>query len=117
MTSINSTEKDSVAATPDHFKDCILACKLSIKCIQTSRKEKFHKQPVITLFRNDFSVRYMFCTIFVSLSAAKILEKHVRSSSYLLLVFFKKTHIHMENLLNSYFYYSFFISNFLNRYF
>ena len=53
--------------------------KLAIKCIQTSRKEKFHKQPGV----NDGSVRHMFRAIFVSLSVAKILEKHVRSSSYL----------------------------------
>ena len=31
--------------------------------------------------------------------------------------FSRKVHIHMENLLNDYFCYSFFISNFLNRYF
>ena len=41
----------------------------------------------------------------------KFFKKHVRSSSYLLQVFFK------ENLLNGYFYYSSFISKFLNRYF
>ena len=58
--------------------------KLAIKCIQTSRKEKFHKQPVVILFKNDCSVRHMFCTIFVSLSVAKIFENPVWSSSYLL---------------------------------
>ena len=29
MTSISSIEKDSTAATPDFFKDCILACRIS----------------------------------------------------------------------------------------
>ena len=32
----------------------------------------------------------MFSTILVCLSVAKILEKHIRSSSYLVLVFFKE---------------------------
>ena len=32
----------------------------------------------------------MFCTIFALLSVAKVLEKHVRNSSYLELVFFKE---------------------------
>ena len=41
----------------------------------------------------------------------KFFKKHVRSSSYLLQVFFK------ENLLNGYFYYSSFISKSMNRYF
>ena len=57
--------------------------KLAIKCIQTSRKEKFHEQPVVILFKNDCSVRHMFRTTFAFLSLAKILEKHVRSRSYL----------------------------------
>ena len=61
-----------------------LDVKLAIKCIQTSRKEKFRKQPVAILFKNDRSTRHMFCTIFVSLSVAKILENPVWSSSYLL---------------------------------
>ena len=61
----------------------------------------------------------MICimTCSVSLSVGKILEKHVRSSSYLLSVFFKEIHFHMENLLNGYFYYSSFISDFLSKYF
>ena len=84
MTSISSIEKDSIAVTPDSFKDIFLHVKLAIKWIQTSKKEKFHKQPVVILFKNDCSVRYMFCTIFASLSVAKILENHVESSSYLL---------------------------------
>ena len=58
----------------------------------------------------------MFCTVFVPLSVAKVLEKHVRSSSYLW-SFSRKIHINMENLLNSYFYYNYFTPNFSNRYF
>ena len=78
MTSISSNEKGSVAPTRDSFKN--FHVKLVLKCIQTSRKEKFHKQSVVILFQNDCSV---FCTIFVSLPVAKILAKHVRGSSYL----------------------------------
>ena len=29
MTSISSVERDSIATTPDSFKDCLLACKIS----------------------------------------------------------------------------------------
>ena len=57
MASISSNGKDYIASTRDSFKACILAVKLAIKCIQTSRKEKFHKQPVVILFKNDCSVR------------------------------------------------------------
>ena len=55
--------------------------KLEIKCIQTSRKEKFPKQSVVILLKNGCSVRYMFCTILAPLSVAKGLEKHIRNSS------------------------------------
>ena len=83
MASIRSIEKDSIATTPDSFKDCILACKVSNQVHTNFEKRDVHKQPVAILFKNDCSVRHMFCTIFVSLSVAKILKKHVRSRSYL----------------------------------
>ena len=67
-----------------------LHVKLPFKCIQTSRKEKFHKQSVVILLKNGCSVTYMFSAIFIPLSTTKVLEKHVRSSSYLVLVFFKE---------------------------
>ena len=59
----------------------------------------------------------MFCTIFVSLSVAKILENTFEIVHTYYRPFSRKIHIHMENLLNGYFYYSSFISIFLNRYF
>ena len=34
--------------------------KLAVKCIQTSRKEKFDKQPVVIFFKNNCSVQYVF---------------------------------------------------------
>ena len=83
--SLSSIEKDSKATTRDSFKDCMsLHVKLEIKCIQILRKENFHKQSVIIWLKNGCSVRHMLCTIFVPLSVTKILEKHVRSSSYFL---------------------------------
>ena len=82
MTSISSIEKDFIATTPDSFKDCILACKISNQVHTDLEKRKVIKQPVVMLFKNDCSVRHMFCRVFVSLSLAKILEKHVRSSLY-----------------------------------
>ena len=81
MASISSLKKDYIAPTRDSFKIVSLHVKLVIKCIQTSRKEKFHKQRVVILFKNDCSVRHMFCTTFVSLSVAKNLAKHVQSRS------------------------------------
>ena len=39
-----------------------LSVKLEIKC-RKWRKERFQKQPVVILFKNDSSVRHMFCTI------------------------------------------------------
>ena len=83
MASITSIEKDSIATTRDSFKDCILACKISNQVHTDFEKRKVHKQPVVILLKNNCSVRHMFCTILVSLSVAKILEKHIRSSSYL----------------------------------
>ena len=82
MTSISSIEKDFKATTADSFKDCILACKISSQVHTNLEKRKAIKQPVVMLFKNDCSVRHMFCRVFISLSVAKILEKHVRSSSY-----------------------------------
>ena len=60
-----------------------LLVKLAIKCIKTLRKEKFQKQPVVILLKNGCSVRHMSYSICASLSVAKILEKHVQSSSCL----------------------------------
>ena len=90
MVSLSSVEKDSIATTRDSFKDCILACQIiEIKCAQSSTKEKFHKQSVVILLKNGCSIRLTFCTIFVPLYV-KVLEKHVRSSLYLVLVYFKE---------------------------
>ena len=95
MVSFSSIEKDFTATTQESFKDVSMHVKLEIKCIQTSRKEKFHKQSVVILLKNGCSVKHIFCTIFVPLSVAKVTGKHVRSSSYLVLVFLKKnSHSH-----------------------
>ena len=50
---------------------------------------------ILFLLKNSCFVRHMFRTTFVPLSAAKVLKKHVRYSSYLVLVFFKEnSHSH-----------------------
>ena len=90
MTSISSIEKDSLATTPDSFKDCILACKISNQVHTNFEKRKVPQAASGKFVQNDCFVRHVFCTIFVSLSAAKILEKRVRGSSYLLSIFFKE---------------------------
>ena len=90
MPSLSLIEKDSIATTRDSFKDV----KLEIKCIQTSREKKFHKQSVVILLKNGCSVRYMFCTIFVPLSVAKAL-KNTFGVVHLVLFFFKEnSHSH-----------------------
>ena len=64
---------------------------------------------------HDCSLRYMFCTLFLYLwpkflkNTFEVVHTQYRSFS-------RKTHIHFENLLNGYFYYSSFTSNFLNGY-
>ena len=40
MTSISSFEKDSIATTPDSFKDCIIACKISNQVYANFEKGK-----------------------------------------------------------------------------
>ena len=58
-------------------------------------KRKFRIQSVVILLKNGCSVRHIFCTIFVPLFIAKVLEKHIGSSSYLILAFFKEnSHSH-----------------------
>ena len=44
---------------------------------------KFRKQSMVVLLKNDFSVRNMFCAIFLPLSAAKNFEKPLRSTPFL----------------------------------
>ena len=43
MTSISSFEKDSIATTPDSFKDCIIACKISNQVHTKLEKRKFQQ--------------------------------------------------------------------------
>ena len=40
MTSISSIEKDLIATTPDSFKDCIFACKISNQVHTNFEKRK-----------------------------------------------------------------------------
>ena len=77
MTSVSSIQKDSTATTPDSFKDCILTCKINNQVHKNFEKRKVPQAGSGNLFKNDCSARHMFCTIFVSLSVAKTLQKHV----------------------------------------
>ena len=40
MTSISSIEEDSIATTPDSFRDCILACEISNQVHTNFEKRK-----------------------------------------------------------------------------
>ena len=40
MTSISSIEEDSIATTPDSFRDCILTCKISNQVHTNFEKRK-----------------------------------------------------------------------------
>ena len=57
----------------------------------------------------------MFCTIFIPLSVAKIHEKHLLSISFLVEVFFEENSHSSVKFTERL--YSYFTSNFLNRYF
>ena len=91
MVSLSLIEKGSIATTQDSFKDCILACK-----IRNQMHTNFTKTKIPQADSGNFAQKwlfcktYMFCTIFVPLSVAKVLGKHVGSISYLILVFFKE---------------------------
>ena len=120
MVSLILIEKYSVATSWDSFKYCILACKIRNQMHASFEERKVPQTLSGNFAQNGSSIRHMFCTIFVPLSVAKALEKHVRSSSFLVLFFFSKENSHSHsivNLLNGYFYYNYFTPNFSNRYF
>ena len=87
-----------------------LHVKLEFKCIQTSRKEKFHKQPAIVFLKNSYFARRVFC-MFESIHTIGIGLKGKFSRPL------RKIHILMNNLLKDFFYCSSFTPNFLSRYF
>ena len=94
-----------------------LHLKSETKYTQTSKKETFHKQSVVILLKYGCSVRHMFCTnLFIYLwpKFFKNTFEVVHTSNW---SFSRKIHIHMDNLLNGYFYYNYFRPNFSTRYF
>ena len=119
MVSLILIEKYSVATSWDSFKYCILACKIRNQMHASFEERKVPQTLSGNFAQNGSSIRHMFCTIFVPLSVAKALEKHVWSSSFLILFFFtENAHSHsIVNLLNGYFYHNYFTPNFSNRYF
>ena len=60
MTSVSSIEKDSIATTPDFFKDCILACKISIQ-VHTN----FEERKVPQAASGNFVQKWLFCKTYV----------------------------------------------------
>ena len=64
ITFICSIEKDFKVTTQDSFNFVSLQVKLEIKCIQSSRREKFHKQPVVVLLKDVCSVKHILYSIF-----------------------------------------------------
>ena len=80
MASISSIEKDYIATTRDSFNDCILACKISNQVHTNFKKRKVPQAGGGIFVQKWLFLRHMFYTIFVFLSMAKILEKHVQSS-------------------------------------
>ena len=60
MTSISSIEKDSIAVTPDSFKDYILACK-----IRNQVDTNFEKRKVPQATSGNSLQKWLFCKIYV----------------------------------------------------
>ena len=60
MTSISSIEKHSVATTPDSFKDCIIACKISNQVHTKLEKRKFQQAA-----SGNFVQKWLFCKTYV----------------------------------------------------
>ena len=56
MASISSIEKDSIATTPDSFKDCLLACKIS-----NQEHTNFQKRKVQQAASGNFVRKLLFC--------------------------------------------------------
>ena len=60
MTSISSIEKDSIAITPDSFKDYILACKISNQVHTNFEKRKVPQAP-----SGNSVQKWLFCKTYV----------------------------------------------------
>ena len=60
MTSVSSIKNDSIAATPDSFKDCILACKINNQ-VHTN----FEKRKVPQAASGNFVQKWLLCKTYV----------------------------------------------------
>ena len=60
MAFISSIEKDSVAATRDSFKDCILTCKIS-----NQTHTNFEERIVIQAATGNFIQKWLLCKAYV----------------------------------------------------
>ena len=89
MVTLSSVEKDSIANTRDSFKDCILARK-----VRNQMDKYLEKRKVPQAVSGNFVQKWLFCKIYALYNICYFIcgqssETHVRSSSYLLWVFFK----------------------------
>ena len=118
MTSISSIEKDFIVTTPVSFKDCIFPFNISNQ-VQTN----LEKRKVQQAASGNFVHKWLFCKTYVLYNMFLYLQPKFFKNTFEVVVrtyyrfFSRKIHIHMENLLNGYFYYSSFTSNFMSRYF
>ena len=80
MVSISSFEKESITTAQDSFKDCIFACKISDQIHTNFEKRKVPQAASGNFVQKWLFFKTHFCSIFFSLSVAKILEKHVRDT-------------------------------------
>ena len=115
MISKNLIEEDSIVTTWDSFKYCILACEIGNQMHRKFKKRKVPQAISGRYIQSWLLCKTYFCSIFVPLSVAKIPEKHLRSSSFLVEAFLKENS-HSPGKFTKRLY-SRFTCNFYNRYF
>ena len=77
-----SNEKDCMVTTRDSFIDCIIACKDGNQMGAKFKERKVLQAASCSFAQSGYSVKRMFCTIFVPWSEAIILEKYFCGSSF-----------------------------------
>ena len=117
MASSSSIEKDSIAATRDSFRDCILACK-----IRNQTHTNFEQRKVPQAVSDNFAQKWLLCLTYVLHNRFLYLWPKFLKNTFEVVhtqywPFSRKIHILMKNLLNGYYCYSYFTPNFLNQYF
>lgn len=65
MASVSSVQKDLIVTTRDSFKDCIIACKDGNQMGAKFKERKVLQAASSSFAQSGYSVKRMFCTIFV----------------------------------------------------